>query len=540
MEQLTQIGLVGTSRHAISGVADAEHPADAMLAALTLEDRERFFLLNAGVRAVFDRCGYTAVAGCSPLSPSPPETLPCASPKVVDLLKETMQIDQLDVFVEFLRHMQATHCLLPPELLPDALSIKSGEVRKHLSPILGQRGRWLAAMNPEWQWATRVAAADIAFDRESLARQWEEGNIGERCQAIQTLRRSDPSEARRWIEAAIGQEKAENRVRLVESLAIALGAEDEPFLESLLDDRSEQVRRASAACLAKLPGSALAKRMAERAAGILALQKPGILRRSPRLTCNAPEEIDADWVRDGVPAKTPAGRGKRAVWTEAVLAAVPPGMWQEQFSLQPAELIQAIVKDDFAEAVLVGWTRAATTFAESDAACEAWMTPLADYWLASIGEKDDPTGSNALGYLQELTPRMPVQDAEALLSKILKQTVAKKVPGALSLLAALPRPWSQPFSLEYLTTVRSVFQQPPDLSIYPWTSTLKLAGRALPRDAFAAALAPWSVGGAEVQEHASQAMAREVADFTETIRIRQRFYSDVCDPIASPAASTHL
>jgi hypothetical protein len=529
MDDLARIGLVGTARHALAGVVDGEHPVDGVVAALRIGDRERLFLLNAGARAVFEQCGHIAANGYSPPSPSPPETLPWASQKVVGLLQQAMDADSSALLVELLGHLKTIGRLLPPEVLPHVLPTKSREIREKLRPVLGERGRWLAQLNPEWRWAADGLVGDSDVDRGSLSRQWEEGSIDERCRVIEVLRRTDPSEARRWVEEAIGKEKADHRVRLVETLAIGLGSEDESLLESLLDDRSEQVRRAAAASLARVSGSALAKRMVERACGMLSAQKRGILRRSLRLVCHAPEEIDAAWVRDGIPAKPPPGRGKRAVWTEAVLAAVPPRLWCDQFGLTPAELIQAIAQDEFADAALVGWTRAATAFAECDAACAAWLCPLAEYWLSAVCGKQDKASSDALERLQALLPKMPAAEAEAVLLGTLRRASSGQVAGAASLLTTLPHPWSRTFSVEYLAAVRSVLLQPASLGAYPWLSTLKLAGYAFPRDSFAAAMEPWRLADAPKDEYAAQAIGREIDAFIETIRIRQSFYNDVRD-----------
>ena len=532
MDELAPIGLVGTARHAAAGAVVGEHPADAILAALRLDDRERLFLLNAGVRAVFDLCGRTPTKGISPPSPSPLETRSCASPKVVGVLQQAMDADPPDLLVEFLGHLKMIGYLLPPELLPLALATKKRGIREQLRPVLGERGRWLAQLNPEWHWATKAVAGDADADRDSLVRQWDDGNIDERCRAMETLRRSDPSEARRWIEEAIGKEKAESRVRLLETLAMGLGPQDETLLESLLDDRSEQVRRAAAACLARIPGSALARRMADRACSILSAQKKGLLRKSPRLVCNPPEEIDAAWVRDGVPAKVPTGQGKRAVWTEAVLAAVSPTLWCEQFGLQPAELMQAIAKDDFAEAVIVGWTRAAVVFAEPDTPCAAWLLPLAAHWLAATSTKK-AMHADVLGHLQALLPRMSAAEAESLLLRVLREASAVQGADALVLLEALPRPWSTTFALEYLAAERSILQRPVSPFSYRWAETLKLAGYTIPREAFAAALEPWHLPDTDPNDYATQAIARATNAFTETIQARRRFYDDVREESAS-------
>ena len=281
MEELVRIALLGTSNQA-AAVASSEHPADALVAGLGEEDRDSAFLLRAGTRAVFSRCGQAAVAGIAPPAPSLPESQP---PRLAQAgrcpanrhagppgrpardrapLRNAVPRDRQELLTEILEQMAAAGVVLPAELLPQALDISEPAIRERLLPVLGERGRWLSQFQTDWQWVTKGAAAVSSRDRQSLRRQWDEGSMDERSNAIATLRRSEPAEARAWVEQAIDREKPEHRIGLLKALEVGLEPQDEPFLESRLDDRSEQVRATAAALLARLPSSALAGRMQER------------------------------------------------------------------------------------------------------------------------------------------------------------------------------------------------------------------------------------------------------------------------------------
>ena len=522
MEDLTPIALVGTARHAASGVADAEHPADALVAALPPDDRERVFLLRAGARAVFEHCGRSATEAIAP-PPAPPESRPVASQRLVGLLQNAMASESRDLFIEFLRQLEATGLLLPPELLPQALGIGDAAIRERLLPVLGERGRWLSRFNADWRWVTAGIGELSTGDRAGLARLWDEGDARERCHALQTLRRSDPTHARDLLQAAIDKEKPEQRVRLLETLAVGLCADDEPLLESRLDDRSEQVRTAAAALLARLPGSALARRMRLRAEVMLTVNSAGG-GNTLRLSCRPPEEIDKAWVRDGVPAKAPTGRGKRAMWTEAVLGMVPPSLWCEKFAASPEQLIAAIAEDTFASAVLVGWTQAAGALAASDAPTAAWLRPLWDHW-ADLG--GNTTADQRVERLQRLLPAMQPGDAEAAILPMLSSGSARENNPIFVLLPQLPRPWSVSFGQNYLAAVRTMLKRQSDVLAYRWAGTFFAAGRALPTECFAAALAAWDVAKSAQGDWHNRAAAREFEKFTDTIRTRQSFYDEV-------------
>lgn len=528
MEELARVALVGTSRHP-GGTADAEHPADVLVASLACDDRERAFLLQAGARAVYEQCGRTAEEAVAP-APAPAETRPFAPPQLVGLLENAMAAGSWDLFVEFLRQLEATGLLLPAELLPQALGASDPAVRERLLPVLGERGRWLSAFNPDWRWVTAGTGDLSARDRDALARRWDEGDIRERCRALETLRAGDAAYARQLLEGSIDKEKPEHRARLLGTLAVGLEADDEPLLDARLGDRAEQVRTVAAELLARIPGSALAQRMRARGEAILRAEPPGGKEKSLRIACHPPEEIDKEWTRDGVPAKPPQGRGKRAVWTEAVLGAVPPSAWCEHFSAEPAALIAAVAADQFAPAALAGWTRAAGVFAPIDPASAAWLRPLWEHWTADTARRGPAKKAEAHEFRQLLVQAMPSAEAERALLPLLERDISNEHADVLGLLAFVPRPWSDAFGRGYLAAVRKALKRPADNLAYQWAQSLFTAGRSLSLATFAAALEEWHTPEPGKNQWHSQSIAREIEGFTDTIRTRQRFYAEVAHP----------
>lgn len=524
MEDLARIALVGTSRHP-QAAPDAEHPAESLVAALATDDREQAFLLRAGARALFEQCGRPLGEKREPPAPAPPESRPFAPPQLAGLLQNAMASSAWEMLAEFLGEMDAAGLLLPPEILPQALGVTDADARQRLLPVLGERGRWLSEFNPEWRWV-RAGVGDLSDrDRSVVVRRWEEGGFSERCRALETLRRGDAAEARKLLESAIDQEKPDHRARLLETLAIQLGADDEPLLDGRLGDRAEQVRAVAARLLARLPGSALAQRMRARAEAMLT-EKAG-KGKSLHLACQPPEEIDKDWVRDGVPAKPPQGRGKRAVWTEAVLSAVPPSVWSARFSAAPRDLMEAIGSDQFAASVLVGWTQAAAAFAPDDPASAAWVRPLWDHWADGTPRRGAAARAEVAEHLQCLLQAMPADEADRAMGPLLMRALEADRADVLGLLGCLTRPWSDAFSRSYLETVRKAIARPADNTAYQWAQSLLTAAQAIPRSAFAAALEEWHAAKPGKTPWFSQGIAREIENFTETIRTRQRFYEAV-------------
>lgn len=81
---------------------------------------------------------------------------------------------------------------------------------------------------------------------------WDTLLPSERRRLLQRLRAEDPAAARERLAAGLAGLSAEHRLPLVETLAIGLGADDLPLLESLGTDRSEKVRQVAARLRARL------------------------------------------------------------------------------------------------------------------------------------------------------------------------------------------------------------------------------------------------------------------------------------------------
>ena len=100
--------------------------------------------------------------------------------------------------------------------------------------------------------------------------------------------RDEPSEL---LETTWSTERAEDRLMFLDSLRTGLGADDEPFLERALTDRSRNVRSTAAELLSALPGSALATRMADRVAEVDAPARHSRQELLPEGIAERPEEI---------------------------------------------------------------------------------------------------------------------------------------------------------------------------------------------------------------------------------------------------------
>lgn len=221
---------------------------------------------------------------------------------------------------------------------------------------------WLARLNPEWRFALRAApGGDPALphprDTDRVRQLWQEGLFAERVALLAAIRAREPAAARGLLAKTWATERAEDRLMFLDSLRTGLGADDEPFLEQALADRSRNVRATAAELLSALPGSALAARMAVRATACVAMDRT---RETPTITVEAPFECDASMERDGVVLKAPAGRGERSWWFGQLVEAAPLRTWAARLGgRSPQEIVALPVTDDWRSELHAAWCRAA-------------------------------------------------------------------------------------------------------------------------------------------------------------------------------------
>ncbi len=388
---LARRALLGTSSDADArGVRDA---GDALVAASAPASAERHVLLAAGVRRVRERAGFVASEAGSVPEACAAEELPECAAGAARLIDELATGDGA-LFAFALRRLATTRRHVPARLLPAVLdAVARARSRGHLSDaaaatVVGARGAWLARLaRGDWERAL-AGASDAARDDDE--RVLAEGDRDARMEVLSRRRRVTPDVVRTWLEPLLRTERADERERLVSLLAIGLAPADEGFLEGVLDDRAVGVRRAAAQLLARLPESAYARRIEERAAALLTYTPPAApsvwqrLRGSvPRAQLDVvppPAELPPEWLRDGLGAPVPHGTGVRAARLRELLARVPPRRWCERFGAEPAALLAALGDSEWRAAVVDGlldalalapdteWTDALVSVARDDLA----------------------------------------------------------------------------------------------------------------------------------------------------------------------------
>lgn len=520
MEELWRTAMIGTARAGDADFAPSEHPATALVAQVPETDREHRLLLAAGAAAMFRTAGRRTQTTTFAGEPAPAEQRLAVSVRIGAVLQQLADANDKPLLLELSHRLQTAGRLLPPDFLPTALNSSDSEIRAALRPLLGERGRWLAQFRSDWQWAVGDAA-DAEDEVPQLRRQWTEGTQAERRAALTKLHREVPDEARRLLTEVWNTEKADTRSELLTALGPHLSQADEPMLETALDDRAAGVRQTAAGLLVRLSQSQLTARMTARADAIVSGKMSGLIRKSLIINCTPPQEIDVAAERDGIATKPPTNVGLRAHALTRILAAVRPAHWTQRFQAEPAVILAAVAKDDFADAAIFGWTDAAIAFADIDAASAAWLAPLAAHWEAQFVAAGEDGSRAALDRLQRVLQKMPAAEAERVLLRLLKSAGMRLHLTLATLLPLVPTPWSEPFARELLAAARYHLSKFEDDRVTPWSSVLHVAADAVPDSLLTAELEVWKIRDVDTwQVHATMKAAER---FSQRVQLRRSF-----------------
>ncbi|MFE3703065.1 DUF5691 domain-containing protein, partial [Nocardia tengchongensis] len=229
-------------------------------------------------------------------------------------------------------------------------------------------------------------------------------------------------------------ESGPGKADLLAVLADGLSLADEPLLETALDDRRAEVRRLAADLLGRLPDSAFAQRMSQRAAAWLSFGTGPV---TPSLVTTGPGVLDDAARRDGVgdsfgyTAYHAGGAPDMAAeWLQRVVAGTPLRHWERL--LGSAE---AAVRVSMSEAVcgpmFAGWTDAALAQGDPE-----WARALFAAISGPNIRNADSDKQRALFALQ------PEADQVSYLRGLDSSWLAE----IESMLRAMPQPWPGPMA----------------------------------------------------------------------------------------------
>ncbi len=147
-----------------------------------------------------------------------------------------------NVLPEAVAVLNERQLLLPPHLLPELLEEALSKLTaapnyaEQLMAAGGERARWLAGQNPDWE--------ELSANYD-LAAAWEtEATPGRRAQLLRRLRAQDPAAAREALTTIWAKQSPKNQETLLAGLEQGIGPEDITWLRERLGPKRKGVRRA--------------------------------------------------------------------------------------------------------------------------------------------------------------------------------------------------------------------------------------------------------------------------------------------------------
>jgi hypothetical protein len=300
----------------------------------------------------------------------PIETRPALAGKARSLITSlTSQTDRQvrPILEEGLRLLHERHpggVSLPDELLMELLEVyrDTPAGKNPLLPLLGERGRVIARLQPDSRVISHVGETELGEDPLD-PQQWRHGTTAQRVAHLRALRRERPADARELLaDKAFRKERAEARAGLVQALEIGLDVGDEPLLEQLLKDRAQAPRAVAAVMLSRLPGSAFAQRAESLATQHIRLQHTIFGKARLQIT---PVPQTAETEQDGYPLDQDAEDAgmQRA---QHLLELIPPSRWRSLIGCDFGKLVAAAARSE--DGSLLHLERAALRHHDSQAA----------------------------------------------------------------------------------------------------------------------------------------------------------------------------
>ncbi len=428
-DDLRKVALVGTDKTSL--------PASGKLAAgKTPEDA---LLTTAGTLVLRERAGFNVLdVDPAAIDPAAADEKPLCSDRAVSVLRLLILDKSFELMNEWIRLCAESGQRVNPVLIPMLLSYAIGheDLYAPVRNIVDVRGRWVAHQDNNWR---KLYPGKHALGIED--KQWDdELSLADRTALLSKWRTTDPEAAREALEAllkkGVGVGKAHQRIALIGALEVELSTDDEPFLESMLDDRSRKVARAAAKLLNRLPTSRYGERMQNRLKERIVFD-PNDKHNPLKVVLDS--ALTDDLSRDAISIDPPSGMNKNQGWFYNMMVAVPPSLWEAWLEEDAESLLEYAHKSrDASTLIFTGWVEAATTHNE-----DHWLRAIVS-WIISTGLVSKHTGADVYA----IARRIPDSDLEAMVTEII--TDPDRRARALQGLLLCRHDWSVEFTREAL------------------------------------------------------------------------------------------
>ena len=368
-KELIKIALVGTDRITVSksvleNLKQIGVPENKDIAKMILE--------GAAIQSMMRKAGSTLNTWTEPL----PDSKRSDGGEICNRrssahLKAILFGSHKKALPEFIKHLTQNQKNLPPELLPELLD--EAVVNEKFSALrlscIGSRGAWLIQQNDEWKNLNKIIGID----------EWDTAKRDERLALFQHLRLHKPDEARKLLEKNWKEESVKSKQTFLELFNIGLQNNDEPFLESGLDEGRKENRKLAAELLSKIPKSRFNQRMEKRIKSYVQF-KPS---NKEKLKITLPENFDEAMIRDSIdPSLKWFKEGLKASRLGQMIVLLPPEKWIKILQQSPSEIIKLFIRSEYSTLLIQALIVSCKLHKNED-----WRSLLLHFWLDNHEKK---------------------------------------------------------------------------------------------------------------------------------------------------------
>lgn len=363
--EIVKAALLGTDKYLPIVTADA--PETMRKVMLQPGDKEDRFLKLAITTLLYEEAGRKPIAIENTLPECTTETLSYANDKLCQNVALALSAKNDVLFWYFTHIIAKQNLVLPSAMAPAVLNKATAQksTAKKLVSICGEAGKWLCSINNNWRGLLETA------EDESI---WDTGTLDQRKHYLRAMRKSDPAKAIELLNSTIDQENAANRAALAEVLQENLSLNDEPFLRTLLSDKSQKVKETALSLLQKIEGSAINNRYLDYLTTVLSVKEERFLIVSKRKVLSIRSDVapDETFFNTGI-GKVSSDKGvpDHLYIVGQVLRFINPTLLASRLAVTDDELINLFLKHADVAALYPYLAGAAATFKN-----KAWAVAL--------------------------------------------------------------------------------------------------------------------------------------------------------------------
>lgn len=251
-EALLKVAILGTDRGRLSGEVRQQLQDRGLLGANHERGSSAELLVLNSKWQVFSRAGKKLDVFSGIFPEKAGEDLPILPANASGVLQEILNEGKAPFLREMLVHVQQSHQVVPPELLPELFSeaIDKKGLYGIMEQVAGNRGRWLARLVPGWR-IFFPSLLENAETPEELGRYFE------------YLRKEDADRGLSWLEEHWNEMGGRFRMEVLKGLRIGSSDGDIPFLARCMEQEKLGIRRVAVALLMRRPASSFYQQLTE-------------------------------------------------------------------------------------------------------------------------------------------------------------------------------------------------------------------------------------------------------------------------------------